>query len=287
MDMPEPVFRFAETLRRLLDARDVAELDRRWDELDPGTAGWAALHPALRRDAPAWEAALDEVDGLLLRLLDRLPGLLGTERPAARHFRTFRLPALERLQHATAAALVGQRFGPGGLRTVLADATAPVARRYFAFLALAERHPRDAWPLFARYLTPDAHHAFLGTAAEAARYYPESGPAPSLVGLFDAVREDLLLRAFLGPRILESLYVLADPTTSAFFRELLVAGHTDPDPVHCEVTHALVMMRRFTGRLEPNTKYPDLAEPATRAALAHAEAVFDERRDALEPVVVI
>jgi hypothetical protein len=285
--MPEPVYQFAESLRGLLAARDAAELDARWNALDPARVGWEALRPALRRDAPAWEAALDEVDGLLLRLLDRIPRLLLAHEPAAHHFRTFRLPELERLQHATAAALVGQRYGPAGLRTVLGDVTAPVARRYFAFLALAERHPRNAWPLFARYLTPDAHHAFLGTAAEAARFYPETSPAPSLVQLFDAVRDDLQLRAFLGPRILESLYVLADPVTTGFFRELLVAGYTDRDPAHCEVTHALVMVRRFTGRLEPNTKFPDLNADRMRAALAHAEAIFERRRDELEPVVVI
>src|SRR5207244_1351840 len=79
--------------------------------------------------------------------------------------------------HAAAAALVGHRYGVAGLRTVIADQDAPLARRYFAFLALAELHPPRAWPVFARYLIPDAHHAFQGAAVEAARFYPVDDPA--------------------------------------------------------------------------------------------------------------
>lgn len=285
--MPDTIFRFAEALRGMLAARRPAVLDDAWANADVGPLGWDALRQALRTDVAAWEAALDEVDGLLLRLLDRAPTVVAADDPAGRHFRTFRLPELERLQHAAAAALVAQRYGSAGLRTVIADDAAPLPRRYFAFFALAERHPRDAWPLFARYLTPDGHHAFVGTATEAARFYPESAPAPSLVALFERIRDDLQLRAFLGPRILESLYVLADPGTAEFFRELLVAGHTAPDPERCEVTRALVMVRRFTGRLEPNSKYRDLGCESVRTALARAEAVFEERREELKPVVVI
>lgn len=285
--MSDAIFRFAESLRRVLAARRPAALDAAWDDAAVGSLGWEALRHALRHDVAAWDMVVDEVDGLLLRLLDRVPTIATADDPAGLHFRTFRLPELERMQHAAAAAHVAQRYGPAGLRTVLADDTAPLPRRYFAFLALAERHPRDAWPLFARYLIPDAHHAFVGTAAEAARFYPESAPAASLVALFERVREDLQLRAFLGPRILESLYVLADPATAEFFRELLVAGHTAPDPAHCEVTHALVMVRRFTGRLEPNSKYRDLGADGVRTALARAEAAFEGLRDELVPVVVI
>jgi len=173
------------------------------------------------------------------------------------------------------------------LRTVVADEAAPLARRYFAFLALAERHPPSEWPLFARYLTPGAHHAFLGAAAEAARFYPEADAAGRLVALFDAVRDDLHLRAFLSRRIMESLYVLGDPSTLPFFRTLLTAGYTDPDPEQCEVTRALVMVRRLTGRVEPNSKFPDPEAPGVLEVLGDAEALFQRRRETLRPVSVI
>lgn len=285
--MPEAIFRFAESLRALLEARSADELERRWAALPLEDVGWEAVRRAWRLDAAHWERALDEVDGLLLRLLDRLPVLSSEPEPAAIHVRTFREPALERLQHAVAAALVAQRFGVAGLRTVIADEEAPVPRRYFAFLALAVRHPPREWPVFARYLTPDAHHAFVGAAAEAARFYPEQTPSPPLVELFEAVRTDLHLRAFLSPRILESLYVLEDPATLAFFRTLLTAGHTDGDPEHCEVTRALVMVRRFTGRVEANTKYPDLQLESVQTTLDEAEALFERKRETLRPVLVI
>lgn len=285
--MPETVFQFAEALRQLLRAAAPDAFERMWAAERLDELGWDALSRAWRADAGRWERALDEVDGLLLRLLDRLPVLAAGPDAAAVHVRTFREPQLERLQHATAAALVAQRYGVAGLRTVVADEEAPLARRYFAFLALAERHPPSEWPLFARYLTPGAHHAFLGAAAEAARFYPEAGAAGRLVELFDAVRGDLHLRSFLSPRILESLYVLADPATLPFFRSLLTAGYTDADPEYCEVTRALVMVRRFTGRIEPNSKYPDPDAPGVLGALGEAESVFRERRARLNPVSVI
>ncbi len=285
--MPETVFQFAEALRRLLSAAGPEAFERVWAGERLDELGWDALSRAWRSDASRWERALDEVDGLLLRLLDRLPVLAAHAEPAAVHVRTFREPQLERLQHATAAALVAQRYGVAGLRTVVADEEAPLARRYFAFLALAERHPPGEWPLFARYLTPGAHHAFLGAAAEAARFYPDAGAAGRLVELFDAIRGDLHLRSFLSPRILESLYVLADPATLPFFRALLTAGYTHADPEYCEVTRALVMVRRFTGRLEPNSKYPDPDAPGVREAVGEAESVFQQRRARLSPVSVI
>lgn len=285
--MPELVFGFAEALRRLLDARTPEELEESWSAAGMDALGWAALGPARQRDVRQWERALDEADGLLLRLLDRVPVLAAGAEPAAVHVRVFRLPELERLQHATAAALVAQRFGAAGLRAVVADEEAPLPRRYFAFLALAERHRGSDWSLFARYLTPDAHHAFVGTAAEAARFYPRQDAAARLIELFDAVRADLHLREFLSPRILESLYVLDRPGTLSFFRELLTAGHTNHDPVQCEVTRALVMVRRFTGRLEPNSKYPDLAAPDVDDALDRAEDLFRKEREVLTPVLVI
>jgi hypothetical protein len=173
------------------------------------------------------------------------------------------------------------------LRTVIADQDAPLARRYFAFLGLAELHPPAEWRLFARYLTPGAHHAFQGAAAEAARFYPDVGPAGRLVELFDAVRSDLHLRTFLSPRILESLYVLRDPSTLPFFRELLTAGFTDHDPERCEVTRALVMVRWFTGRAEANSKYLDVESSDVATAIVQAEVAFERSRTLLTPVVVI
>ena len=64
-----------------------------------------------------------------------MPAMAASAAQAAVRVRTFRAPALERLQHATAAALVAQRYGVAGLRWGRADETAPPARRYFAFLA--------------------------------------------------------------------------------------------------------------------------------------------------------
>jgi hypothetical protein len=287
LTVPEAVFGFAEALRALLSARGPEEFEARWSGQGLEELGWDALGRAWRTDALRWERALDEVDGLLLHLLDRLPLLAASADPAAAHVRTFRQPQLERLQHAAAAALVAHRFGVAGLRTVVADEQAPLARRYFAFLALAERHPPREWPLFARYLRPGAHHAFQGAAVEAARFYPEASPAVLLVDLFDAVRADLHLRAFLSPRILQSLYVLADPATLPFFRTLLTAGYTHADPEYCEVTRALVMVRRFTGRLEPNSKYRDLDPPEVLAAVEEADGAFERCPAALTPVSVI
>lgn len=285
--MPEAIFRFAEGLRRLLEARSARELERHWSGSEIEETGWEALSRARRLDAAHWECVLDEVDGLLLCLLDRLPVLSGESDPAAARVRTFREPALERLQHGTAAALVAQRYGVAGLRTVLADEEAPLARRYFAFLALAERHPPTEWGVFARYLTPDAHHAFVGAAAEAARFYPDHSPAPRLVELFQAVRADQHLRAFLSPRILESLYVLADRRTLPFFRHLLIAGHTHSDPERCEVTRALVMVRCFTGKLEPSTKYSNLGGQEVPQWLDEAQSLFEVNVEHLQPVLVI
>jgi len=285
--VPEPLYRFAEALRALLDLRSAGEIERRWVRWQLDDLGWEALHRAWQDDGAAWDRVLDECDGLLLRLLDRLPNLAAGDDAGSVHVRTFREPALERLQHATAAALVAQRYGVAGLRTVIADSEAPVPRRYFAFLAVALRHPPTEWSLFERYLTPDAHHAFLGAAAEAARFYPEGNAALRLVNLFDAVRDDLHLRAFLSPRILQSLYVLADPVTLPFFRALLVAGFTASDPERCEVTRALVMVRRFTGSLEQSSKYPDPNVAGVAEAVDRAEQAFERTRALLCPVQVI
>ncbi len=285
--MAESIFGFAEALRGLLQARSPEGFESHWGAVGCSDIGWRALTPAWRRDVLLWERGLDEVDGLLLRLLDRLPVLAAPRNAAADRVRTFRGPELERLQHATAAALVAQRFGVAGLRTVVADEAAPLARRYFAFFALAERHPPDSWPVFARYLVPVAHHAFVGAAAEAARFYPRSGAAGRLMKLFEAIRTDLHLRAFLSPRILESLFVLDDKETLPFFRNLLTSGHTDSRAEYCEVTRALVMVRRFTGVVEPNVKYADVAGDGLEKRVSQAETVFEKQCEILNPVTVI
>jgi hypothetical protein len=280
MDALRSLCRFAEALDRLLAAPDAAAFERSWEAACLDGIAWEALALARRTGAAALEPALDQVDRRLLAVLERCRGFLD------RHLVTFRVPELERLQHAAAAALVGARWGVAGLRTIVADTAAPLARRYFAFLALAERHPEGAWPLFERYLvTPRAHHAFVAAAVEAARYYP--GHADVLMRLFQRIRGDQMLRRFLGPKILESLYVLSEERSLPLFEELLIAGHTDPDVDRCEVTRALVAVRRLTGRVAASAKFGDRDEVAVRRTLDDAERHFEESRDRIVPVVVI
>src|SRR5207244_4367498 len=83
---------------------------------------------------------------------------------------------------------------------------------------------------------PGAHHAFVAAAVEAARYYP--GQAPDVIALFQRIRGDEMLRRFLAPKILASLYVLGDPAALPLYEELLIAGHTHPDAGRCGVTAA-------------------------------------------------
>jgi len=280
MDAIRRLCGFAAGLERLLAARDAAALDATWEELNLGQVGWEALAVARRANTETLEPALTQVDRRLLAVLERCRAFLDP------HIVTFRIPELERFQHAAAAALVGARWGVAGLRTVIADTQAPLARRYFAFLALAERHPKEAWPLFARYLrTPGAHHAFVAAAVEAARYYP--GQAPDVIALFQRIRGDQMLRRFLAPKILESLYVLGDPAALPLYEELLVAGHTDRDVERCEVTRALVGVRKLTGKVAASSKFPDPDEPGVIRTLDEAQKIFDEEKDRLEPVVVI
>jgi len=272
--------RFADALERLLAARDAAAFERVWDALGLDRLAWEALALARRADTDAIEPALAQVDRRLLAVLERSRAFLD------RHLVTFRVPELERWQHAAAAALVGARWGVAGLRTVVADTQAPIGRRYFAFLGLAEQHPDAAWPLFERYLvTPGAHHAFVAAAVEAARYY--SGRADVLVSLFERIRGDQLLRRFLGPKILESLYVLGEVRSLPLFEQLLVAGHTDPDIGRCEVTRALVAVRKLTGRVAPSCKFADAEQEAVQRALDDAERRFEAERDRIVPVTVI
>jgi hypothetical protein len=271
---------FTAALQRLLKARTPRDFEAAWTAGDLETMGRRALAPARRVERLTFAPALAELDRTLLALLQRCRAWSDA------HLVTFRIPQLERWQHAAAAALVGTRWGVAGLRTVIADVTAPLGRRYFAFLALAERHPENAWPLFEKYLlTPGAHHAFVGVAAEAARFY--DGRARVLLDLFDRIRGDVMLRRFLGPKILESLHVLGDPEALPLFQELLVSGHTHADPELCEVTRALVAVRKLTGTVPASTKFADPDSPDVRERLDDAERMFEETRDRLTPVVVI
>src|SRR3970040_2277018 len=126
--MPETVFQFAEALRRLLHAGGPEDFEALWVEEGLGDLGWDALGRAWRFDAGRWERALDEAEGLLLRVRVGLRVLGAPAEPAAVHVRTFREPELERLQHATAAALVAQRYGVAGFRPVVAAQAAAPAR---------------------------------------------------------------------------------------------------------------------------------------------------------------
>jgi len=280
MDAKRRLCGFTAELERLAAVRTPEDFEAAWTGRDLEALGRRALAIARRADSLALAPVLAELDRTLLAVLDRCRAL-----PDLR-IATFRIPQVERWQHAAAAALVGVRWGVAGLQTVIADLTAPLGRRYFAFLALAERHPGSAWPLFEKYLlTPGAHHAFVGVAAEAARFY--DGRARVLLDLFERIRGDQMLRRFLGPKILESLYVLSDPESLPLFLELLVAGHTDPDPERCEVTRALVAVRKLTGVVPPNAKFPDSHQLSVEALLDDAEQRFEAERDQLTPVVVI
>ena len=285
--IPDPVFRFAGALRGLVSAATPTGVEAAWQGAELDTKGWEALRSAWQHDDVDWESALDEADAYLHVLLDRLPLIAAHADRDAQHVRTFRLPELERLHHGTAAALVAQRFGVAGLRTVLADEDAPLARRYFAFLALAERHPRGEWPVFAKYLTPIAHHAFVGTAAEAARFYPGTAAESRLLSLFERVRADQHLRDFLGPRILESLFVVGTEESVLFYRELLTSGFTHHDPLRCEVTYALVMIRRLTGVVEPSVKYGDIDDDEVPRLLDKAQEGYKKVGESFTPIALI
>jgi len=280
MDVVLQICRFAGALEGLLAARDPAAFEAAWTVDDLDRVSWGALALARRTDRAALAGPLEEVDRRLLALLKRSRGFFEP------HLVTFRVPEIERWQHAAAAALVGARWGVAGLRTVVGDVTAPRARRYFAFLGVADRHPAAAWSLFETYLTtPGAHHAFVGAAVDAARYY-ERGVSV-LLPLFERIRGDQLLRRFLGPKILESLYVLRDPRSLPLFENLLVAGHTNPEVDHCEVTRALVAIRVMTGRVAPSVKFVDETTEDVRRLLDEAQRRYDAASDSIAPVSVI
>jgi hypothetical protein len=282
--MSTPLHLFAESLRGLARSSSAEAAERCWVERRLEEHGWRGLDEVGASTDPAVVPLLEEIDTLIAHALGRLPHLGRSAR--AEHVRTFRVPALERLHHATAAALVAHQFGTAGLVTILTDVAAPLGRRYRAFVLLARLHEPATWPVFARYLVPEAHYAFLGTATEATRFYPRNRPASLLVGLFGAIRADRHLRAFVGPRLLGSLFVLADPVAVPLYRELAVAGHTHGDPRRCEVTHALVMLRRFSGEILPNSKFADRTVALGRW-LDDAEVVLRDDRDRLHPAVLL
>ncbi|MDH5642631.1 MAG: hypothetical protein OEY63_00395 [Gemmatimonadota bacterium] len=285
--MPVAIFQFAEVLRNLLDTMSPAEFEAKWDRAGFGKIGWRAMKDTWRVDYVLGDLVTREVDVLLHRAVRHGLFLAQEDSPESVHLRTFRIPELERLKHAAAAAFVAQKFGPAGLCTVLEDKKAPLARRYYSFFSLAERHPPDRWKVFSRHLVPHAHHAFLGAAAETARYYAGAGAAHRLMWLFERTRGNHLLRSFLSRRLLQSLTVLSDPDTLDFFRSLLISGHTYRDVEDCEVTRALVMVRRFTGSIEPNVKFSDLESGELLAHLAYAERTYAGLKDTLHPVKVI
>jgi len=66
-----------------------------------------------------------------------------------------------------------------------------------------------------------------------------------------------------------------------------VTGHTDPDVDRCEVTRALVVVRRVSGRVAPSSKFADGDEEAVLRTLDEAERCFEATRDRIVPVVVI
>ena len=280
MDQVATLFQFTGALERLLTTRDTAAFEAVWDAEELARVGWEALAVARHPDSEPLERGLAALDRRLLAALARARALRDL------HTSTFRVPELERWQHAAAAALVASRWGSAGLRTVISDPLAPVARRYFALLALAERHPPAAGPLFQRYLrTPASHHAFVAAAVEAARWYPDQ--VDDLLSLFDRIRSEQLRRRFLGPKILGSLYYQGNARALPLFQELCISGHTGGDADCCEVTRALVAVRRLTGVVPPNVKYPEPQMPEVRDALDAAEAVYEADRDRLAPVTVI
>ncbi|HEV8263350.1 MAG TPA: hypothetical protein VGQ06_00255, partial [Gemmatimonadales bacterium] len=110
MDAIRRLCGFAAGLERLLGVRDAAAFDAVWEQQNLGQAGWEALALARRPDSERLEPALAQVDRRLLAVLERCRAFLDP------HIVTFRVPELERWQHAAAAALVAARWGVAGLR---------------------------------------------------------------------------------------------------------------------------------------------------------------------------
>jgi len=81
--------------------------------------------------------------------------------------------------------------------------------------------------------------------------------------------------------------VLGEESSLPLFEELLVTGHTDPDVDRCEVTRALVAVRRLTGRVAPSSKFTEGDSTTLRRTLDDAERHFESTRHRIVPVVVI
>src|SRR6266550_1846111 len=116
------LYRFAGALEGLLAAPDAEAFERAWEMAHVDRLAWEALGGARRADSEALEPALDQVDRRLLATLERCRAF------ADPHVVTFRVPELERWQHAAAAALVGARRGTARaslLRVPRAGRTAP------------------------------------------------------------------------------------------------------------------------------------------------------------------
>src|SRR5439155_13773 len=122
MESSRRLYRFAGALEGLLAAPDAEAFERAWATAHVDRLAWEALGGARRADSGPLEPALDQVDRRLLAMLQRCRAFPDP------HVVTFRVPELERWQHAAAAALVGARWGVAGLRTVIADTGAPLGR---------------------------------------------------------------------------------------------------------------------------------------------------------------
>ncbi len=281
--MPVSLCEFAEDLRSFLSTPTPEGMLKEWDRLSVDLRGKQALRYA-RRGAGG-EPVLTEVDGLLLRAMSRITGFSDIPTRASARLRTFRYAELERMQCAASAVLVDRRFGAAGLHSLVDDREAPLARRYFAFLCLSERHLPGDWEFFCKYLVGRHHHALVATAIESLRYYPEHKPSELLVRMFGAVRRDSNLRRFLGPRILQTLYVLADDCSRPLFEDLLSVGHTEADPVVCEVMRAIVMIFRLTGSIPQNSKFS--TEVDTKGAMDFATLTYENLRSSFISVEVL
>src|SRR5438552_3033634 len=110
METSRRLYRFAGALEGLLAAPDAEAFERAWATAHVDRLAWEALGGARRADSGPLEPALDQVDRRLLAMLQRCRAFPDP------HVVTFRVPELERWQHAAAAALVGARWGVAVLR---------------------------------------------------------------------------------------------------------------------------------------------------------------------------
>lgn len=281
--MPVSPCEFAEDLRTFLSIRSAEGMLRNWDQLRVDLRGRDAL--SLARRGVGGEPVLQEIDQLLLEVMSRVTRFSQVRTPASICLRTFRYVELERLQCAVSAALVDRRYGAAGLHWLIENDDTPLARRYFAFLCLSEKHHPEDWEFFCGYLALKHHHSFVAAAIESLRYYPEKVPSAILLDVFRAVRSDADSRRFFGPRILQTLYVLEDKIAEPLFSDLLIAGYTEADPVVCEIMRAIAAIHRLTGEIRDNSKFPDRV--STLAALAVATPVYDALRSRFIPIEIL